>query len=388
MTTSQTRAEANGRGSQTSRPEAAFTLHSDELTVHLIASGLVAFATGSRERPALILPYPPTIQRGLNRLTLTCLRRGYQPPQGLMDLLDWCRRPLASWNLLLPEGSVAGDERLLDGQLPTATCEAWARTGNDVEAELSEERLLLNVISVCRGARDPLAYTTFRRKLIEQPVMSAFEYQLALGEPALELLVDQFRAAYEPAPLSAARNSQLGTCATCGNLLLRTQHDQWVCEDEVCRAVGSLEPGRLIPVRDDVVWLRRDLRRYIAAPGRAELRLAEAFEGMGLTVELWPAFDRYDLRVTFPDETVWALDVKDWGNPFLLARSVNHKPFPVDPPWMRAFFVFPDARRTQRSDYLRAFTNSCRILSERVGACFERDVLQRAKQKLQRGDYA
>ncbi|NCC36967.1 MAG: hypothetical protein EOM24_33895 [Chloroflexia bacterium] len=336
----------------------------------------------------LSLPYPPTIQRGMNRLTLTCLRQGVQPPQGLMDLLEWCRRPLASWNLALPEGSVAGEERLLDGQLPTATCEAWARTGSDVEANLQEERLLLNVISVCKGANDPQAYTAFRRMLIEQPVMSAFTYQLALGDPVLDLLVDQLRAAYEPAPVSAVRNGQLGTCAMCGNLLLRTQDDQWVCEDEVCRAEGFLEPGRLISVRDDVVWLRRDLRRYIAAPGRAELRLAKKLERMGLHVELWPAFDRYDLRVTFPDETIWALDVKDWGNPFLLARSVNRKPFPADPPWQHAFFVFSDARHTQRSDYLRAFTNTCRILSERVNACFERDLLQRAGQKLQRGDYA
>lgn len=366
----------------------AFTLQPDELTVHLIASGLVTLALSSRERSVLAVPYPPTIQRGLNRLTLACIRRGRQPPQSLMDLLEWCRRPLADWNLELPEGSVDSDERLLDGQLPTATCEAWARAGSDVEADLSEERLLLNVISVCKDARDPQAYTAFRRMLIEQPVLTAFEYQLALGEPALELLVDQLRAAYESAPLSAARTGQLATCAMCGNLLLRTQHDEWVCEDEVCRAEGPLEPARLLAARDDVVWLRRDLRRYIAAPGRAELRLAQKFEAMGLQVELWPAFDRYDLRLTFPDQSVWALDVKDWGNPFLLARSVNRKPFPADPPWQRAFFVFPDARRAQRSDYVRAFTNTCRILSERIGACFERDVLRRAEQKLQRGDHA
>lgn len=370
------------------QPGATLTLLADELTLHLIATGLIALTQQAQERAAITLPYPAPLQRGLNRLVLTCLRRGRQPPQGLMDLLAWCRRPLFTWGLELPDGSVDSAERLLDDQIPTATCEAWARTGGDVEADLSEERLLLNVISVCKGARDPQAYTTFRRMLIEQQVLTAFEYQLALANPALDLLVDQLRAAYEPAPPSAARNGQFAICPVCGNLLLRTQHDELVCEDEMCRTEGPSQPTVFLPVRDEVVWLRRDLRRYIAAPGRAELRLAKRFEAIGLRVELWPAFDRYDLRVTFPDETVWALDVKDWGNPFLLARSVNRKPFPTDPPWQRAFFVFPDARRAQRADYLRAFTNTCRMLSDRVGACFERDLLQRAQQKLQRGGYA
>lgn len=369
-------------------PGAAFTLRPDELTLHLIASGLIVLSQQARDRAALTLPYPLSLQRGLNRLVLTCLRHDRQPPQSLMDLLDWCRRPLATWELELPGGSVTDGERLLDGQLPTTTCEAWARSGGDIEADLSEERLLLNVISVCKGARDPQAYTAFRRMLIEQPVLTAFEYQLALADPKLDLLVDQLRAAYEPASPSAARNGQLATCAVCGNLLLRTQHDELVCEDEACRAQGYREPSRFLSARDEVVWLRRDLRRYIAAPGRAELRLAKQFEAMGLQVDLWPVFDRYDLRVTFPDDVIWALDVKDWSNPFLLARNVNRKPFPTDPPWERAFFVFPDARHAQRSDYLRAFTNTCRILSDRVGACFERDVLRRAGQKLKRGGYA
>jgi hypothetical protein len=78
-------------------------------------------------------------------------------------------------------------------------------------------------------------------------------------------------------------------------------------------------------------------------------------EALGLDVELWPAFDRYDLRIVFPNREVWAVDVKDWANPFLLARRV--KPIPSDPPWTRAYFVFPDERRAQREDYLRAFNH-------------------------------
>ncbi len=372
-----------GQKSDLSHDETSFNLRPDEVTLHLIASGLIKLSEQAQSEGFLEFPYPPPLQRGLNRLALACLRRGRQPPQSLMELLDWCRKPLAVWGLDLPDGSIDPDECLLDGQIPTETCEAWVRSGEDIEADLSEKRLLSEVLNICRAANDSQSYVAFRRLLIERPVMNGLTYQMMLADSSLELLINQVRSAYEPAPLSAARNGYFEACSGCGNLLLHTRRDQWVCEDDRCRAAGHTTSRHRFSVRDDVVWLRRDLRRYIAAPGRAELRLAEQFERLGVKVELWPEFDKYDLRVTFPDAEVWAIDVKDWRNPFLLARHVNRtERFPLNPPWNRAFFVFPDARRHQRSDYVQAFKIHCRVLSNHIQACFERDVLQRAKQKL------
>ncbi len=91
------------------QPGAGFVLMPDEVTLHLIASGLILLAQQARAQATLLLPYPPSLQRGLNRLILACLRRGRQPPQGLMDLLAWCRQPLSCWELELPEGSIAGE---------------------------------------------------------------------------------------------------------------------------------------------------------------------------------------------------------------------------------------------------------------------------------------
>ncbi len=377
-------ATGSGQSSDLSHNEPSFNLRPDEVTLHLIASGLIKLSEQAQSEGFLEFPYPPPLQRGLNRLALACLQRGRQPPQSLMELLDWCRKPLADWGLDLPDGSIDNAECLLDGQIPTATCEAWARSGEDIEADLSEERLLSDVLNTCRSANDPQSYVAFRRLLIERPIMDSSTYQMMLADSSLELLINQVRAAYEPAPLSAARNGFLETCAGCDNLLLRTRDDRWVCEDDLCRASGHMEPRHRFSVHNNVVWLRRDLRRYIAAPGRAELRLAEQFERLGVKVELWPEFDKYDLRVTFPDAEVWAIDVKDWRNPFLLARHVNRtERFPLNPPWNRAFFVFPDARRQQRADYVNAFKAHCHVLSDRIDSCFEGDVLRRAKRKLE-----
>lgn len=48
-------------------------------------------------------------------------------------------------------------------------------------------------------------------------------------------------------------------------------------------------------------------------------------------------FDAYDLRITFPDGQIWAVDVKDWTNPVRLARHL--RPLPSEPKWHRAFIV-------------------------------------------------
>jgi hypothetical protein len=130
-----------------------------------------------------------------------------------------------------------------------------------------------------------------------------------------------------------------------------------------------------------VLWIDRAIRTFIAAPGRAELRLAGRLQKLGLAVELWPSFDAYDLRVVFPDGSAWAVDVKDWANPFLLGRQV--RAIPPTPSWDRAFFVFPQDR-LRRPDYLRAFLHACRVLggSPPIEALMERPFLACVKRRL------
>ncbi len=352
----------------------------DELTLHLVASGIVALANGYGASTALALPYPPALQRGLDRLVVACLRRGLAPPQSVPDLLTWCQCPLRDWQLAVPPDAIRAEDRLLDGEIPTDVCMNWACASADVEAELSEQRLLSSVFDVCTALNSPAAYTALRQLWIEHPVMTTFDLHLRCMEPLLDPLQEQIHAAYEPAPVVHARSGEFVCCARCGNLLLRTAAGGFVCEDERCRRAGSPALGQALSVRDQVLWLKRGLRRFVAAPSRSELHLANELRQLNLVIELWPAFDRYDLRVTFPHGDVWAIDVKDWANPFLLAKRV--KPIPLDPSWTRAFFVFPDDRRRQRPDYLRAFTHFCPLLSTQTKALFASELLAAARRTL------
>lgn len=353
------------------------TQHSDAL------AALHAFASDEPrgDEPSSSL-YPPALSRGWNLLLLTCIRRGIPAPQSVTDLLFWARRPLTDWRLALPDGMATDDDRLLDDDFfPTSLCDELARSGD--EDDLREHAFMEQVITACRDAGDDgqRAYVAFRRVLIERPVMTHQE----LAETRMRLHLDALRAllndAYQPAPQSAAKDGAWATCRACGQLLLRTRQGAWTCETESCRDQGSPQVGRTIPLRHDAVWLRRDLRRFIAAPGRAEARLADALRQIGATVELWPALDRYDLRVTFPNQTVWALDVKDWRNPWLLAQHVRRRGFPSSPPWDCAWFVFPDERQ-RRYRYRETFLRACGALPKNVNADYEREILDIARRAM------
>ena len=345
-------------------------LSAEEEVLHLIASGVIRLAEGSTPGISLTVPYPPALQMGLDRLVLACIRRGTAPVQGVPDLLAWCRRPLATWPLDLGPDTVGLDDRLLIGTRPTQVCDEWAVEAGDVIADREETVLLHAVLTACRLADRPQDYVAFRRWLIEHPVVTALELQQARATEALALLAEHLRSAYTDAPVECESEGVFRLCPDCGNLLWPTVGNAWVCDDSRCRPAPEQSLSR-ISARGGVLWLKRGIRRYVAAPGRAELDLLRRLQGRGLLVDLWPAYDAYDLRIQFPNGEVWAVDMKDWSNPVRLASRV--KPIPDNPPWARAYFVFPDVRKDERPDYVRAFKARCRVLRTAppiVGAMF------------------
>jgi hypothetical protein len=73
---------------------------------------------------------------------------------------------------------------------------------------------------------------------------------------------------------------------------------------------------------------------------------------MGVLCELWPGYDRYDVRITFPDDTIWAVDVKDWAHAHLLAPTLTDLPTGQGYEWDRALYAVPGERVASASDYL------------------------------------
>jgi hypothetical protein len=70
-------------------------------------------------------------------------------------------------------------------------------------------------------------------------------------------------------------------------------------------------------------------------------------------VELWPMIDSYDLQLTFRGN-VWAVDVKDYKDPFTLGKYIKQDIRPLDQEdliWNEWFYVYPTYREWQRPDY-------------------------------------
>jgi transcriptional regulator with XRE-family HTH domain len=384
-------ARANGHDSGDPAGRKSELAHSAEMIVRLIASGLVELylhyaKTGEPPHAS----YSKKLQRGYDRLVATCLLHGRTPPQSVPALIQLCERTFSDWPLpQLPE-DVHPLDTLLHNRQPSFFCEEYARSDRDIEAAVSEERFMQKVFAECSALPSDV-YTSLREQLVTRPVLTEAEFTLCYNKPPLRVVADLVKDAYEEAPGFLSHKGFFRCCPECGNLLLYSRDKVWLCRDESCDLdrVREDQIQRVLSADDEdngsVYQLKHSLRRYVAAPGRFELKLRDRLldlsrGGRRLSVELYPSVDAYDLRVTFPDKEVWAIDVKDWASPYLLAETV--KPFRTRPPWDRAFYVFPDRHKKVRRDYLEAFRNRCVYVAGRVEALFDSDIVAAARQKL------
>lgn len=359
-----------------------------EPVLRLVATGIVALAEATAGGRPPRLPYPVPLQRGLDRLSVACLRAGVEPPASVPDLLSWCRRPFGEWKLPIVGPMMLGEgDRLLDGPSPTSVCQELFVDAADVESELAEQRILLKVLDVCRAASSQEAYVAFRRLLIERPVITPGELHGVLNDkPDLMILRNYISEAYQPAPAECVVGRKVLVCKGCGNLLVRNASRESACADERCRFHGQAVVRQEISLETvHPLWLIRPLRTFVAGAGAAEVRLAGTIKKLGLDVEMWPNFDTYDLKITFHGGIVWAVDVKDWVSAYLLARNV--KPIPDFPRWDRAYFVFPEQGRERPPDYIRAFKRNCHVLSNLppVDAAMEKHFLKLVRRRITGG---
>ncbi len=310
---------------------------------------------------SFFLPYPADAQRALDALVLHCLRNGSRPPSGVPEMIRWARnRPVGNWPLdRLPEGVFAVGDRLIDeasGE-PGQLCHELAVNGYGGSRARQYDRLVIHeAMRLCRALSEPESYTAFRRLLVDRPVLTESEWAEVSSDLYLDpvrLLLDDI---YAPAQAGYRRKGEYLCCERCLTLLAPLADGAWWCERDQCRHQGSPSRGRVLNVAlvGQVLQLRRPLRQFVTGPGRAEASLERSLQKLGLEVEMWPGYDAYDLRVTFPDGYVWAVDVKDWAHPGLLGRSADV--VRAEPPYDEACWVVPRFRAGGRSDYLEVFT--------------------------------
>lgn len=326
---------------------------------------------------AFALPYPAGAQRALDALTLQCLRIGAAPPAGVPELVRWARvRPLSSWPLdQLPADLFDDADRLIDASSgePSQLCHELSVRGHGDSTGRQYDRMVIHeALRVCRAMSAPESYTAFRRLLVTRPVLTQDDWT----EVACDLFLDPVRflveEVYAPVPAGYRRDGSYLCCHRCRTLLHPVSDTGWWCERDQCRHQGPAPHGRELMATEvgDLRQLRKPLRLFVTGPGQAETALEGELRALGLTVEMWPNFDSYDVRVVFPDGHVWAVDVKDWAHPAFLGRSATA--VRAEPPYDEACWVVPEfrvrARRAYLDDYAKergAQADGLRLLTDR-----------------------
>ena len=319
-------------------------------------------------------PYSPAFRHGLNMFVALCVEccdhpaltlhgmsessfiRNYATRDVCQWVCDW--RPEAAEALSGAGLLDAGPLVEMDGNFfcPTQGCHEVLRFAEADLLGAFQERKVYEFLRDGTQAQ----YVLGRRLLVRYPILSwddqarlktwRFDFSadpLDQGEGAavdhdwVEALID---LAYEAAP------SQTKVCPSCGWTMSKCGR-QPRCIACACASGLPADFSALPDVPRGACRLRKGVMRYICAPGRLELGIAQAARDLGLKFELWPEKDSADVMVTACDGRRIAVDAKAYGRAERLAREIldDFGLARLEPD--EAFYVIPDSVERQSPGY-------------------------------------
>lgn len=288
----------------------------------LLATGIILwFEQGEKKNN--FGQIPRQLKRGINLLSVSTKFKGTLTHRG--DFVTVFSKPIGEWFDLRNDMEGISDGVLIIDGVPSDLCYEWCVEGIDTEGEL-QQRHILEIMQCCggEGQRD---YVEIRRFIIEHPIIHAEELEAFIKSKSqfnqdLRKTYSLLNIFYEPLPFYSIQNRRIEVCKHCG-WTITSRGGKKKCISEKCRALGGLEKSIWMDVTPDLRRLTRGAMRYIALPGRPELSLQKKLEKLGVQIKLWPKLDLYDLEIEFSD-TKWAVDVKDYSNPYNLIHKVTH----------------------------------------------------------------
>ncbi|MDJ0742778.1 MAG: hypothetical protein QNJ32_05380 [Xenococcaceae cyanobacterium MO_167.B27] len=355
-------------------------LESPELLLTLICKGLIDLYQKVESGKNFEFPYPKYLQQGYNKLLNFYIQQEQTPPYSLVELVRWCEhKSLSEWNLNISEELIENEEYLLYKQEPTELCEELSQLIEEHGA--FQKKLIGKVMSLCQSQQNPEMYIDFRGFLCDRS-NSILDYLRKKNfRNKVPRLASEIEEIYQEIPEIYVIDDKLYQCDRCGYLIVKNSEGKRVCKNKKCRrkykpkfqAVKGTPPFYL---------LHEEVHRFITLPGQAELELEEKLKKISpnLQVEIWKEYDKHDLYVTFSNNEKWAIDVKDWKNPYLLAQKLNSDSFPPQPEWDKAFYVIPDRRHKEQEDYIRSLKNHYR--RKDIQVVYSKNLVSRVKKNL------
>ncbi|WP_083305022.1 MerR family DNA-binding transcriptional regulator [Moorena producens] len=352
----------------------------EEGILRQIAKGIVQYA--QQMEKSRLYPYPSDLQLGVEKLQALCVKQNKTQPQGIPDFVtNWAQLAIKDWTIKINCPEDWKHVRFIEDQQPSGFClELDGSYINPLERIQKEQ---MNEV-FHKSAQDPNLYVAFRRFLVTNPVITKgdFDVQRFIKLKPLQQVLGN---CYEEAPPSYKKEGKFYCCGHCGGLMHRTKDNQLKCENKHCAKQNKESIPFKFYSNDQVLWLKKGLRYFIHRPGCPEIRLEKQIKKLELEVKLYPERDKYDLHIVFPDQTIWAVDVKFWESAYNLAKNLK-EPIPklYKEPYNQAFFVFPDEIREYGDEYIQEFINHCpvKLNINKSQVMFEGEFMNAVEEKL------
>lgn len=190
-------------------------------------------------------------------------------------------------------------------------------------------------------------YVVLRKYFIEHPIIRPQGLRmLKLDHTANEAALKAIENAYEEI------FDDCYVCPRCGWTLYKEKVGMR-CQSRTCIEANYI-PGELerIPAGAGMLRLKRGVMKYIAVPGKLELEIYNYCNKHNVRSELWPQMDTYDIRITFSNGEVWAIDAKAVKEPYFLKEKICEDGGFPNGDYTRGFYVIPDEYADARPDYL------------------------------------
>jgi hypothetical protein len=348
----------------------------------------------SHERTEIKYPYSDVLRYALNRLAAAMLQQGRRYPVTITAALELFHEPLKQWwpEATLPQSIDDEFPLLYNGSLDEQAIEHLDDIPGAIFASLQEIEAVLNnqaieeLIQALREIyhkqpqRAQQAYIKVRQFLIQHPHTTNQELIRQLSD-LREVDFALIQRMYEPAD----GNSQLmyegrhWQCPHCHGVLRWSNSRPRCAKPSVCGRLYPDYAGRQpIKPNPDLLVLRWSIHARTCIPGLREIALFEELTSSKysgrLDVILWPGIDRYDMQVRFSDDEKWAIDVKDYKNPYQLGQKIATDTLydaEQELRWHQGYYVIP----FYRTEHFAADGNYLQKVTETVGKLKERTAL-------------
>ncbi len=310
-------------------------------TLRYLATGL---AEWEKREPEERSHPPKALRLGMSRMYLTSLLQGKdEAPANLPEFFEWANHPVVEWQPATNIKNLSTDVTLIEDGLVSDFALQWQVTGTDVEMQV-QEKVLQDVLEFCRVQQLDDTYRTFRKLVIDRPVLPYPEYRKLLSSSQLRPLRDFLIQTYVDL-VDLTEENPYHFCPRCKYVMRRRPDGSHSCRNITCEQLSTkrhLPPLPTISKSEAENWkaVTPGVHRYGTLPGIWEIQLAETLTKLGIRVTLWPEIDEFDLLVEFGRKIRWAIDVKDWS--YLDEERLRKVQYRFDA--TETFVVFPDER--------------------------------------------